>query len=87
LENYDYDYIIIGSGFGGSVSALLFAEQDHTANLILHGLLHLAGFDHILDDEAAEMEKLESYLLTEIGIADPYQDVIYTSVEARDNNL
>ena len=38
------------------------AEQDHTAHLILHGLLHLAGFDHILDDEAAEMEKLESHL-------------------------
>ena len=62
------------------------AEQDHTAHLILHGLLHLAGFDHILDDEAAEMEKLESYLLTEIGIADPYQDVIYTPAEARDTN-
>ena len=52
------------------------AEQDHTAHLLLHGLLHLAGFDHILDDEAAEMEKLESYLLTEIGIADPYKDII-----------
>ena len=63
------------------------AEQDHTAHLVLHGLLHLAGFDHILDDEAAEMEKVESYLLTEIGIADPYQDVIDTPVEARDTNL
>jgi probable rRNA maturation factor len=63
------------------------AEQDHTAHLILHGLLHLAGFDHILDDEAAEMEKLESHLLAEIGIADPHQDVIYTPVEARDTNL
>lgn len=63
------------------------AVQDHTAHLVLHGLLHLAGFDHILDDEAAEMEKLESHLLAEIGIADPYQDVIYTPVEARDINL
>ena len=60
------------------------AEQDHITHLILHGLLHLAGFDHILDDEAAEMEKLESYLLSEIGIADPYQDVIYTPAGARD---
>ena len=62
------------------------AEQDYTAHLILHGLLHLAGFDHILDDEAAEMEKLESYILTEIGIEDPYQDSVYTPVDARDTN-
>jgi len=60
------------------------AEQDHITHLILHGLLHLAGFDHILDDEATEMEKLESYLLSEIGIADPYRDVIYTPAGARD---
>ena len=63
------------------------AEQDHIAHLLLHGLLHLAGFDHLLDDEAAEMEKLESHLLAEIGIADPYQNVIDTPVEARDTNL
>ena len=63
------------------------AEKDHIAHLVLHGLLHLAGFNHILDDEAAEMERLESYLLTEIGIADPYQDVTYTLVQARDTNL
>tara|TARA_B100000963_G_scaffold320642_1_gene303327 strand:- start:27 stop:665 length:639 start_codon:yes stop_codon:yes gene_type:complete len=60
------------------------AEQDHITHLILHGLLHLAGFDHILDDEAAEMEKLESYLLSKIGIEDPHQDVIYTPSGARD---
>ena len=63
------------------------AEQDYIAHLVLHGLLHLAGFDHILDDEAAKMEKLESYLLSEIGIANPYQDVIHTPAVARDANI
>ena len=64
--------------------AALVAEQDHIAHLVLHGLLHLAGFDHVLDDDADEMEKLESYLLSEIGIADPYHDVIYTPAKTRD---
>ena len=63
------------------------AEKDHIAHLVLHGLLHLAGFDHILDDEATEMEKIESYLLSEVGIADPYRDVIYTPAEARDTPI
>ena len=63
------------------------AEQDHIAHLVLHGLLHLAGFDHIHDDEAAEMEKLETYLLSKIGIADPYHGVIYKSAEAKDAPL
>ena len=43
--------------------------------------------DHVLDDEAAEMENLESYLLSEIGIEDPYQNVIYTPAGARDTPL
>ena len=63
------------------------SEEDHIAHLFLHGLLHLAGFDHILEDETAEMEKLETYLLSEIGIADPYQEGLYTPAEARDTNL
>ena len=59
-------------------------EQDHIAHLFLHGLLHLAGFDHIDDDEAAEMESLETYLLSEIGIADPYQNVLHVAADVRD---
>jgi probable rRNA maturation factor len=60
------------------------AEQDHIAHLVLHGLLHLAGFDHINDDEASEMESLETYLLSEVGIADPYHDVVYLPTGVRD---
>lgn len=46
--------------------------MDHWAHLVIHGTLHLLGFDHIKDDEAQEMEALETQLLAQLGIADPY---------------
>jgi len=39
-------------------------EQFHWAHMVIHGLLHLLGYDHITDDEALEMETLEAKLLT-----------------------
>lgn len=50
------------------------AFRDHVAHLIVHGLLHLAGHDHDRDDEAERMERLESRILSTMGIADPYKD-------------
>lgn len=44
----------------------------HLAHLLLHGLLHLCGFDHETDNEAAMMEALESRLMIEAGLADPW---------------
>lgn len=53
------------------------AEQDktpeaHWAHLVIHGCLHLLGYDHMEDDEAEEMEALERTLLAELGHPDPY---------------
>lgn len=48
--------------------------QAHWAHLVIHGCLHLLGYDHIDDDEAEEMESLERQLLAELGHADPYAD-------------
>ena len=48
---------------------------DHAAHLIVHGLLHLAGYDHIhSDEEAREMERLEIKALALLGLPDPYGD-------------
>lgn len=48
--------------------------EDHTAHLIVHGLLHLAGHDHELGAEQARvMEALETNALALMGIADPYE--------------
>ncbi|MBB4618704.1 rRNA maturation RNase YbeY [Sphingomonas abaci] len=46
---------------------------DHATHLMVHGVLHLLGYDHVDDDEAAEaMEELERQALATLGIADPY---------------
>ncbi|MBL0523534.1 rRNA maturation RNase YbeY [Aeromonas dhakensis] len=44
----------------------------HWAHMVVHGSLHLLGYDHIEDDEAEEMEALERDIMQELGFADPY---------------
>ncbi|MEQ8739981.1 MAG: rRNA maturation RNase YbeY [Hoeflea sp.] len=51
------------------------ALETHAAHLLVHGLLHLAGHDHVDSDKQAEaMEALEIAALAKMGIADPYGD-------------
>ena len=45
---------------------------DHASHLLIHGMLHLVGHDHMEDEEAATMERLERAALARLGIADPY---------------
>ncbi len=47
---------------------------QHAAHLIVHGVLHAQGYDHEDDDEAAEMEGLESEILQGLGFPDPYRE-------------
>ncbi len=46
---------------------------DHYAHMVVHGVLHLMGYDHESEGEAEQMEQLEITILGELGIADPYQ--------------
>jgi len=48
--------------------------EEHTAHLIVHGVLHAQGYDHMDDEEAIEMEGLETEILATLGISDPYAD-------------
>jgi probable rRNA maturation factor len=49
------------------------AEADHASHLVVHGMLHLLGYDHEDGDEEAEaMESVERHALASLGIADPY---------------
>lgn len=49
------------------------AFTDHATHLAVHGVLHLAGFDHVTARQAKLMEPLEVQILKALGIADPYQ--------------
>lgn len=62
------------------------AEQNkpllhHLVHLSVHGTLHLVGYDHMVDDEAEEMEQLERHILARLGIDDPYAPIEDEDVE------
>lgn len=48
------------------------AVDAHWAHMLLHGILHLKGYDHIQTVDALEMEALERHILTAMGYSDPY---------------
>ncbi|OLP45140.1 rRNA maturation RNase YbeY [Rhizobium oryziradicis] len=46
--------------------------NDHLTHLMVHGFLHLFGYDHMNDEEAEQMEGLETRILASLGLSDPY---------------
>ncbi|MGH8480564.1 MAG: rRNA maturation RNase YbeY [Gammaproteobacteria bacterium] len=46
--------------------------QAHWAHMVVHGVLHLLGFDHERQRQAAQMERLETEILARLGFSDPY---------------
>ncbi|HKT15629.1 MAG TPA: rRNA maturation RNase YbeY [Allosphingosinicella sp.] len=48
-------------------------REQHASHLVVHGVLHLLGYDHGEDEEAEAMERIEREALASIGIADPYE--------------
>lgn len=49
--------------------------EAHATHLIVHGTLHLLGYDHMVDDEAEHMESLEREIMARLGLHDPYEPV------------
>lgn len=48
--------------------------NDHFTHLVVHGFLHILGYDHITDAEALQMESLETKILASLGVDDPYAE-------------
>ena len=63
---------------GATICREAIAQQktlhDHLCHLVVHGVLHLLGFDHRTEEEAARMERLEVLCLETLSIADPYRE-------------
>jgi len=49
------------------------SEQSHWAHMVVHGMLHLQGYDHIDNEEAEAMEQLEIRILSQLGLESPYE--------------
>ncbi|MBV8118881.1 MAG: rRNA maturation RNase YbeY [Alphaproteobacteria bacterium] len=52
------------------------AVADHFRHLVVHGVLHLLGYDHATGPEAALMETLETLILAGLGVADPHRGIM-----------
>ncbi|MGB2130688.1 MAG: rRNA maturation RNase YbeY [Marinobacterium sp.] len=66
------DLVICAEVVAGEAEEQQKVALHHWAHMVVHGTLHLLGFDHINDDEAEAMEALERDLLARLDIADPY---------------
>jgi probable rRNA maturation factor len=68
------DIVICAAVVSEEAAAQGKAVGDHWAHLLVHGTLHLLGYDHESDAEAVEMEDLEAQILAAGGLADPYSN-------------
>lgn len=67
------DLAICASVVNREAEELSLEKTAHWAHIIVHGVLHLLGFDHEQDDEAEIMENLETKILATLGVDNPYE--------------
>ncbi|RTL72497.1 MAG: rRNA maturation RNase YbeY [Hyphomicrobiales bacterium] len=71
-EHYLGDIIFACETVAREAAEMAIPPTHHLQHLVVHGLLHLLGFDHVEDAEAEHMEAIETEVLKGLGIADPY---------------
>ncbi len=68
------DIVFAGETIENEARSLGIAFDDHLTHLLVHGFLHLLGYDHIDDEEAQVMENLETRILATLDLSDPYEN-------------
>ncbi|MGN6551211.1 MAG: rRNA maturation RNase YbeY [Pararhizobium sp.] len=68
------DLVLARETIAAEASDMEGSFNAHLTHLIVHGFLHLLGYDHIQPAEAEEMEGLETRILARLGLSDPYKD-------------
>lgn len=74
LIDYDYlgDLVICAPVVAAEAAVQGKSLEAHWAHMVIHGMLHLQGYDHIKDSDAAQMESLEIEILAALGHTNPY---------------
>ena len=70
--NFLGDVVLAGETVAREAEALGLPFKNHLQHLVVHGLLHLLGFDHENDEDAQAMETIEARILARLGIPNPY---------------
>lgn len=65
------DDVIVNEAQGGGKNIL-----EHYAHMVIHGLLHLQGFEHESESGAQQMEQLEAKIMQQLGFSDPYLNLV-----------
>src|SRR5262249_58775982 len=71
-ERYLGDVVLAAETVAREATERQLEPIEHVQHLVVHGLLHLLGYDHVTDPDAAEIQRLETESLTGLGRKDPY---------------
>ncbi len=64
-------------------AAAKISVAEHTAHMVVHGMLHLQGYDHIKDDDAEIMESFEIKIMEKLGLKNPYMDDVTVTASGK----